>query len=238
MSDQIISIRFLSFEGFSNMRFAFAEMGRSFVQKWQSNGLSFAKHLGVGAGNGFSIWPDFSSYAFLGVFDNQAASDHFFTSNQRWLTLSSHASATKGWDAVAIKGHGAWNGSNPFSIVEDPGNGPLLVMTRASIVWYKSPIFWFYVSHASKYLENRAGLLFAKAEGVLPAPEANHAIAQVIREANEATAIGEERVILFNLCGHGHFDLTAYDDFIQGKLQDHVLDEEALQASALGVLAV
>ena len=84
----------------------------------------------------------------------------------------------------------------------------------------------------------RAGLLFAKAEGVLPAPEANHAIAQVIREANEATAKGEERVILFNLCGHGHFDLTAYDDFIQGKLQDHVLDEEALQASALGVLAV
>lgn len=84
----------------------------------------------------------------------------------------------------------------------------------------------------------RAGLLFAKAEGVLPAPEANHAIAQVIREANEATAKGEERVILFNLCGHGHFDLTAYDDFIQGKLQDHVLDEEALQASALGVLAI
>ena len=84
----------------------------------------------------------------------------------------------------------------------------------------------------------RAGLLFAKAEGVLPAPEANHAIAQVIREANEATAKGEERVILFNLCGHGHFDLTAYDDFIQGKLQDHVLDEEALQASAFGVLAV
>ena len=84
----------------------------------------------------------------------------------------------------------------------------------------------------------RAGLLFAKAEGVLPAPEANHAIAQVIREANEATAKGEERVILFNLCGHGHFDLTAYDDFIQGKLQDHVLDEEALQASALGILAV
>ncbi|MFM6954454.1 MAG: TrpB-like pyridoxal phosphate-dependent enzyme [Sphingobacteriaceae bacterium] len=84
----------------------------------------------------------------------------------------------------------------------------------------------------------RAGLLFAKTEGVLPAPEANHALAQVIREANEATAKGEERVILFNLCGHGHFDLSAYDDFIQGKLQDHVLDEKALKESALGVLAV
>lgn len=84
----------------------------------------------------------------------------------------------------------------------------------------------------------KAGLLFAKTEGVLPAPEANHALAQVIREANEATAKGEERVILFNLCGHGHFDLSAYDDFVQGKLQDHVLDEAALQQSALGVLAV
>jgi hypothetical protein len=58
MIDQIISIRFLSYEGFQNKRFAFAEMGRSFVQKWQSNGLTFAKHLGVGAGNGFSVWPD------------------------------------------------------------------------------------------------------------------------------------------------------------------------------------
>jgi hypothetical protein len=168
MSEQIISFRFLSFEGFSNKRFAFAEMGRSFVQSWKSEGLSFTKHLGVGAGNGFSIWPDFSSYAFLGVFDNQAASDHFFASNERWLTLSSNSFAIKGWDAVAIKGHGTWNGSNPFSIVEDPGNGPLLVMTRASIVWYKSPIFWFYVSHASKYLENRAGLLFAKGVGEFP----------------------------------------------------------------------
>jgi hypothetical protein len=73
MSDQIISFRFLSFRGFANKRFAFAEMGRSFVQQWKSDGLSFAKHLGVGAGNGFSIWPDFSSYAFLGVFENKEA---------------------------------------------------------------------------------------------------------------------------------------------------------------------
>ncbi len=83
-----------------------------------------------------------------------------------------------------------------------------------------------------------AGLLFAKTEGILPAPEANHAIAQVIREAKAADEAGEERTILFNLCGHGHFDLSAYDDFIQGKLKDHVLDEAVLKESASGVLAV
>lgn len=81
-----------------------------------------------------------------------------------------------------------------------------------------------------------AGLLFAKTEGILPAPEANHAIAQVIREAKAADEAGEQRTILFNLCGHGHFDLSAYDDFIQGKLQDHQLDEEQLKRSAAGVL--
>ncbi|MEY5069171.1 MAG: hypothetical protein RLZ47_1033 [Bacteroidota bacterium] len=81
-----------------------------------------------------------------------------------------------------------------------------------------------------------AGLLFAKTEGILPAPEANHAVAQVIREAKAADEAGEERTILFNLCGHGHFDLSAYDDFIQGKLQDHQLDEEQLKRSAAGVL--
>jgi tryptophan synthase beta chain len=84
----------------------------------------------------------------------------------------------------------------------------------------------------------KAGLLFAKTEGVLPAPEANHAIAQVIREAKAADAAGDQKTILFNLCGHGHFDLSAYDDYIQGKLQDHVLDEETLKESALGVLTV
>lgn len=82
----------------------------------------------------------------------------------------------------------------------------------------------------------RAGLLFAKAEGVLPAPEANHAIAQVIREAAAATAENRECTILFNLCGHGHFDLSAYEDYIQGKLQDHTLDEALLKQTSDSVM--
>ncbi len=74
----------------------------------------------------------------------------------------------------------------------------------------------------------RAGVLFAKAESILPAPEANHAIASVIRQAEEAKRDGKERVILFNLCGHGHFDLQAYEDYFAGKLQDHYFTDEQL----------
>lgn len=83
-----------------------------------------------------------------------------------------------------------------------------------------------------------AGLLFAKAEGIVPAPEATHGIAQVIREAHEATQKGEERVILFNLCGHGHFDMSAYDDYLSGKLTNHELDPEVLAESLKAVRAM
>ena len=80
-----------------------------------------------------------------------------------------------------------------------------------------------------------AGLLFAKAEGIIPAPEANHALAQVLREVKQADEEGKEKTILFNLCGHGHFDMSAYTDFIQGKLVNHELEQELLDKYATSV---
>ena len=73
----------------------------------------------------------------------------------------------------------------------------------------------------------KAGLLFAKAEGIIPAPESTHAIAAAIREAEKCKETGEEKVILFNLSGHGLIDMAAYDQYLAGSLQDYeVTDEE------------
>ncbi|OGQ00891.1 MAG: TrpB-like pyridoxal-phosphate dependent enzyme, partial [Deltaproteobacteria bacterium RBG_19FT_COMBO_60_16] len=80
-----------------------------------------------------------------------------------------------------------------------------------------------------------SSITFAKAEGVLPAPESGHAIHAAIAEAKKADAEGVERVILFNLSGHGFFDLAAYDDFLTGKLADHEHSEEKVR-EALGNL--
>lgn len=77
-----------------------------------------------------------------------------------------------------------------------------------------------------------AGALFARTEGIIPAPEANHAIAATIREAKAAP---EGHVILFNLCGHGHFDMTAWTAFMEGKLVDYPLPESEI-AMALSCL--
>jgi tryptophan synthase beta chain len=75
-----------------------------------------------------------------------------------------------------------------------------------------------------------AGVKFANTEGILPAPEATHGIAQVIREANKAKEEGVQKTILFNLCGHGYFDMSAYQDYFDGKLEDHELTEEELHS--------
>ncbi|MCB0729878.1 MAG: TrpB-like pyridoxal phosphate-dependent enzyme [Ignavibacteriae bacterium] len=75
-----------------------------------------------------------------------------------------------------------------------------------------------------------AGVKFAKAEGILPAPEATHGIAAVIREANKAKEEGKSKTILFNLCGHGHFDMSSYQDYFDGKLQDHHFTDEELHS--------
>lgn len=77
-----------------------------------------------------------------------------------------------------------------------------------------------------------AAVQFSKTEGILPAPESSHAIRGAIDEALKCKETGEKKVIAFNLSGHGHFDMTAYDDYHQGKLQDYEYPEEAI-ASAM-----
>jgi tryptophan synthase beta chain len=71
-----------------------------------------------------------------------------------------------------------------------------------------------------------AALQFARTEGILPAPESAHAIRTVIDEALKAKQAGQRRVILFNLSGHGHFDLGAYDAYLSGKLEDYAYPKE------------
>ena len=74
-----------------------------------------------------------------------------------------------------------------------------------------------------------ACMLFAKCEGIVPAPESGHAIRTAVDEALKCKASGESKTILFNLSGHGHFDMTSYDSYLAGKLVDFDLDEDALR---------
>ena len=84
---------------------------------------------------------------------------------------------------------------------------------------------------ARAYAQNptfEAGVTFTRAEGIVPAPEVTHAIKATVDLALEAREAGEEKVILFNLCGHGHFDLGAYEAYLAGELVDLEYSEEEI----------
>ncbi len=80
-----------------------------------------------------------------------------------------------------------------------------------------------------------AGVQFARAEGILPAPEANHAVKGAIDEALRCKEEGIRETILFNLCGHGHFDMQAYIDYFAGRLEDREYDEGDLALALAGL---
>jgi tryptophan synthase beta chain len=83
-----------------------------------------------------------------------------------------------------------------------------------------------------------AGVLFARVEGIVPAPEANHAVKGAIDEAVRCKEEGVSKAILFNLCGHGHFDMQAYQDYFAGKLVDQDYDESELAMALAGLPSV
>jgi tryptophan synthase beta chain len=84
----------------------------------------------------------------------------------------------------------------------------------------------------------QAGLLFARNEGIFPAPESTHAVRAAIDEALRAKQEGVRRTILFNLSGHGHFDMQAYQDYMAGKLKDLEYDPKELAMALAGLPSV
>ncbi len=83
-----------------------------------------------------------------------------------------------------------------------------------------------------------AGVEFARVEGIVPAPEANHAVKAAIDEAVRCREEGVSQAILFNLCGHGHFDMQAYMDYFAGKLVDHEYSEDEVAMALAGLPSV
>jgi tryptophan synthase beta chain len=74
-----------------------------------------------------------------------------------------------------------------------------------------------------------AAIQFAHTEGIIPAPESAHAIYGAVESARRADETGEQRTILFNLSGHGHFDMAAYDNYFAGKLEDVALEDAEIE---------
>ena len=80
-----------------------------------------------------------------------------------------------------------------------------------------------------------SAVFFARHEGIIPAPEPAHAVHVAIEEAKRCREAGEAKTILFNLCGHGHFDMSAYDSYLAGELEDYAYPQEEVQKALAGL---
>lgn len=157
------------FSGLSNKLWAFRQMGLTKFWKVNAPGLQFIKFLGAGAGNGFSMRPDLSTYCILAVWDNADAASLFISENPLFAEYLSRSSDHVTHFMHNSMSHGQWDKKTPFekTVVFDP-NEPVAVITRATIRLRLLLKFWKYVPSVSKSMEGKPGLKTAIGIGELP----------------------------------------------------------------------
>lgn len=163
----------MTFSGWRARWRAFGAMGISLRQGVAAPGLCFGKMLGSGAGQGFSIWPDWGTYAWFTVWENPESAEAFWSNDPMFQDLLGYATSVYGWEARPLRGHGTWNGQQPFAFPEAgaPTAGSVAVLTRASIARKQALRFWWNVPRASRGVQDQPGLRYAKGVGEYPLVE-------------------------------------------------------------------
>ncbi len=153
-----------------HLRWGLAQMGTSRPYLKEVPGLLFYKLLGSGHGKGFSIKPNFKRYGLLCTWESEEAADNFLHQSELMQTYRLHSYEIWTVYLQPYQSHGLWDGSEPFSPVleEKYTDGPIAVLTRASINLRALPSFWRFVPQASQALDNAEGLLCSIGLGELP----------------------------------------------------------------------
>ncbi|WP_338374245.1 spheroidene monooxygenase [Marivirga tractuosa] len=131
-------------------------------------GCEFVKLLGTGSGFGFSLWPDFSTYALLMKWKDENQAEDFFQNSNEFNELKSKSNSIETHYLESLGAHGSWYGENPFPEKGTYNGGQIAVITRARINIHKLPRFWQFVPKASKAIENAKGLITTKGIGEWP----------------------------------------------------------------------
>ncbi len=153
-----------------HIRWGLSQMGTSVPVLNKTPGLLFYKLLGSGHGKGFSIKPNFKRYGLLCTWENEQAADAFLNTSDLMENYKSHTSESWTVKLLPFQAHGQWDKQEPFSptLTDNYTDGPLAVLTRASINWMALPGFWRFVPKTSKALDAAEGLICSIGLGELP----------------------------------------------------------------------
>ena len=166
---QVTTLTLFSFK--TNKFWAFQQMGVAPLRLKNIEGLKFYKFLGTGGGQGFSLRPDFSTYAFLGVWEDLSFYQTCLQNHPIFKTYQEKATSQRDLILNAVKSHGKWSGQNPFKTkpgLEAKGNFKAVVITRATLHWNRLFSFWKAVPAASKAIETAQGVQYYKGIGEWP----------------------------------------------------------------------
>ena len=166
---QVTTLTLFSFK--TNKFWAFQQMGVAPLRLKNIEGLKFYKFLGTGGGQGFSLRPDFFTYAFLGVWEDLSFYQNCLQKHPIFKTYQEKATSQRDLILNAVKSHGKWSGQNPFKTkpgLEAKGNHKVVVITRATLHWNRLFSFWKAVPAASKAIETAQGVQYYKGIGEWP----------------------------------------------------------------------
>ncbi len=166
---QITTVCFFKLEGFVQKCWAFSQMGLAGPKLKNTSGLLFHKIMGSGNGNGFSVRPDFSTYALLCIWENREKADHFFQHHQFIQDYQKKAKSIRLFYLKAFKAHGLWDAVQPFEMNGTFVEGEkIAVLTRARIRTRLLFQFWKSVPDVSSSFDKAPGVLFSKGIGERP----------------------------------------------------------------------
>lgn len=169
-SSQIVSITFFQYRGWRQRWWAFRQMGQAHASLSTVRGLHFYKMLGTGAGNGFSISPNWSQYALLCVWDDEGNAEDFQGSHSLFGELCQRSESHWTVRMRTAMVHGQWEGQQPFQVnaANMHDDAPVAVITRATIRTSRLLHFWRNVPSVSSSMNGSPGLLFSVGIGELP----------------------------------------------------------------------
>ena len=160
---------YLHFFSYSKHRFwAFTQMQRAHAGLQQCKGLQFYKMLGTGAGAGFSLRPDFSTYALLTVWDTEQCKVKAFNKAAVLQAFFDRSAEQRIFSLSPIHTHGNWSGQSPFEVQKPLGDKPIGVITRATLNPTRLLEFWRHVPQASRAIKQAKGVGFFKGIGEWP----------------------------------------------------------------------
>lgn len=171
LNQQIVTLTFFRYTNLNAQLWAFGMMQVAHTDLGKTTGLTFYKLMGSGKNEGFNPLPDWTTYALLQVWENEAAAQHFFEHAPLIKSYDQHS--TERWTIYlrTIMARGEWSQQQPFAVSDklQPEIPLIGVITRATIKWRQLYNFWKYVPTSHRQLLANPGLIYTKGIGEVPA---------------------------------------------------------------------